>query len=59
MYMYFKTMIFFLKSQNKTLINKLQHVVFQLIFKKMKNNERQFSIFVTVLNFAFAIDGYC
>lgn len=50
---------FFFKSQNKTLVNKLQHVVFQLIFKKMKNNERQFSIFVTVLNLAFAIDCYC
>lgn len=50
---------FFFKSQNKTLVNKLQHVVFQLNFKKMKNNERQFSIFVTVLNLAFAIDCYC
>lgn len=59
MYMYSKTMNCFLKSQNKTSVNKLQHVVFQLIFKKMKNNERQFSIFVSVLNLAFAIDCYC
>lgn len=59
MYMYSKTINISLKSQNKTLVNKLQHVVFQLIFKKMKNNERQFSIFITVLNLAFAIDCYC